>query len=177
MIFERSIDLLNYLCADQSKLRQVLINLLSNAIKFTETGKVTLRASVICDRTSPTVNREILHFEVEDTGTGIESHELEKLFKPFVQTKAGQKSHQGTGLGLSISQQFARLMNGEIALTSTPGQGTIFSFDVPFRREQRLFDNSQIAKAIKSSQCPTPTRNRRSPRFFVLDCWHFVVTI
>lgn len=163
LIFERSIDLLNYLCADQSKLRQVLINLLGNAIKFTETGKVTLRASVICDRTSPTVNREILHFEVEDTGTGIESHELEKLFKPFVQTKAGQKSHQGTGLGLSISQQFARLMNGEIALTSTPGQGTIFSFDVPFRREQRLFDNSQIAKAIKSSQCPTPTRNRRLP--------------
>lgn len=157
LIFERSIDLPNYLYADQSKLRQVLINLLGNAIKFTETGKVTLRASVTCDRKKPTLNWEILHFEVEDTGTGIESHELEKLFKPFVQTKAGQKSHQGTGLGLSISQQFARLMNGEIALKSTPGQGTIFSFDVPFRREQRLEETETKSTKVISLAPNQPT--------------------
>ncbi len=138
LIFERSIDLPNYLYADESKLRQVLINLLGNGIKFTETGKVILRALVICDRITPTANRENLHFEIEDTGAGIAPSELEKLFKPFVQTQSGQKSHQGTGLGLSISQQFARLMGGEIALKSTPGQGTTFFFDVPFRREQRL---------------------------------------
>ncbi|WP_009633849.1 hybrid sensor histidine kinase/response regulator [Synechocystis sp. PCC 7509] len=132
LIFERSQDLPNYLHADESKLSQVLINLLGNAIKFTETGRVILRASVI--------NNEhlTLHFEVEDTGTGIESHELEKLFKPFVQTQAGQKSHQGTGLGLSISQQFACLMSGEIALKSTPSQGTVFYFDVPVKKEQKL---------------------------------------
>lgn len=135
LIFERSQDLPNYVCADESKLRQVLINLLGNAIKFTAIGRVILRASVICDRS---INRETLHFEVEDTGTGIDSSELEKLFKPFVQTQTGQKFQQGTGLGLSISQQFARLMNGEISLKSTPGQGTIFSFDIPVTRVQML---------------------------------------
>ncbi len=139
LVFERSQDLPNYLCADESKLRQVLINLLGNGIKFTENGKVILRASVVCGLI-PTIDNDFLtlHFEVEDTGTGIQSHELEKLFKPFVQTQAGQKSHQGTGLGLSISQQFARLMRGEIALKSTPGQGTVFYFDVPVKKEQML---------------------------------------
>ena len=136
LIFERSQDLPNHVCADESKLRQVLINLLGNAIKFTVTGRVILRASVICDRDRKRTTT--LHFEVEDTGTGIDPSELERLFKPFVQTQSGQKFHQGTGLGLSISQQFARLMRGEIALKSTPGQGTIFSFDVPVRKVPRL---------------------------------------
>lgn len=138
LIFERSLDLPNYVYADESKLRQVLINLLGNAIKFTLSGRVILRAAMICDRLIPTAKRSFLHFEVEDTGMGIDPSELEKLFKPFVQTQSGQKFQQGTGLGLSISQQFARLMNGEIALKSTPGQGTIFSFDVPLAKVQML---------------------------------------
>ncbi len=138
LIFERSQDLPNYLYADESKLRQVLINFLGNAIKFTETGKVILRASVICGLIPINGEYLTLHFEVEDTGMGIEAHELEKLFNPFVQTQTGQKSHQGTGLGLSISQQFARLMSGEIALKSTPSQGTVFYFDVPVKKEQIL---------------------------------------
>lgn len=141
LIFERSLDLPNYVCADESKLRQVLINLLGNAIKFTLNGKVILRAAVICDRLIPTAKRSFLHFEVEDTGMGIDPSELEKLFKPFVQTQSGQKFQQGTGLGLSISQQFARLMNGEIALKSTPGQGTIFSFNVPVAEVQVLAES------------------------------------
>jgi signal transduction histidine kinase/CheY-like chemotaxis protein len=145
LIFERSQDLPLYLYADESKLRQVLINLLGNAIKFTETGRVTLRASVVMSNEHLT-----LHFEVEDTGTGIESHELEKLFKPFVQTQAGQKSHQGTGLGLSISQQFARLMRGEIALKSTLGQGTIFFFNIPVSRAQRPEEVEQRQKKTRA---------------------------
>jgi signal transduction histidine kinase/CheY-like chemotaxis protein len=146
LIFERSQDLPNYVCADEGKLRQVLINLLGNAIKFTATGRIILRASVIGDRPISTLDRQTLHFEVEDTGTGIDPSELEKLFKPFVQTQAGQKFHQGTGLGLSISQQFARLMQGKIALKSTPGQGTIFSFDVLVRKVQRLEEVETILK-------------------------------
>ncbi|MBW4665594.1 MAG: response regulator [Chroococcus sp. CMT-3BRIN-NPC107] len=143
LIFERSQDLPNYLYADESKLRQVLINLVGNAIKFTETGKVVLRASVSEEHLS-------LHFEIEDTGMGIKPHELEKLFNPFVQTQSGQKSHQGTGLGLSISQQFARLMSGEISLKSTPGQGTIFYFDVPVKKAQMLeeVENKPQTRAI-----------------------------
>ncbi|WP_375469493.1 ATP-binding protein [uncultured Nostoc sp.] len=126
---------------DESKLRQVLINLLGNAIKFTQEGGASLRVRI--KEESKLQQQEgaqaiknsqpsffWLHFEVEDTGPGIEPSEIEKLFKPFVQTKAGQKSQQGTGLGLTISQQFVHLMGGNITVSSTLDQGTIFSFDL-----------------------------------------------
>lgn len=126
-MFERSLKVPQYIYTDESKLRQVLINLLGNAIKFTETGRVILRV-----KADEKQNHEpsLLTFEVEDTGSGIAPVDLGKLFKPFVQTEAGQKSHQGTGLGLSISQQFVHLMRGQITVSSTPSQGTIFSFDI-----------------------------------------------
>ncbi len=144
LIFERSPEVPRYIRTDESKLRQVLINLLGNAIKFTPTGRVILRVSIVrrqslvaSDKKQTTDNEQpTLHFEVEDTGPGIALAEQEQLFKPFVQTQTGQKSHQGTGLGLSISQQFVRLMGGEIVLSNSSGQGTIFSFDVPAIPEQ-----------------------------------------
>ncbi|WP_322505508.1 ATP-binding protein [Chroococcidiopsis cubana] len=110
-------------------MRQVLINLLGNAIKFTQAGGAILRVRTKQDKqevsqSPPTTCT--LHFEVEDTGPGIAASELERLFKPFVQTEAGRKSHEGTGLGLTISQQFVRLMGGEIAVSTTLGHGTIF---------------------------------------------------
>ena len=71
-----------------------------------------------------------LIFEVSDTGPGIESADLERLFEPFVQTQSGQKKQQGTGLGLAISRQFVRLLGGDLTVKSTPGQGTVFAFDI-----------------------------------------------
>ncbi|MBW4683503.1 MAG: response regulator [Komarekiella atlantica HA4396-MV6] len=133
LIFERTPEVPQYVLTDESKLRQVLINLLGNAIKFTEEGGVILRvgikqeAEARQDSQSPSY---LLHFEVEDTGPGIAPDELEKLFKPFVQTETGRKSQQGTGLGLTISQQFVRLMGGNISVSSTLEQGTIFAFDI-----------------------------------------------
>lgn len=149
-IFERSPQVPQYIYTDESKLRQVLINLLGNAIKFTETGRVILRVKAdknqnpepslltthysakpaASSRMEHPRERRLLTFEVQDTGSGIVPADMGKLFKPFVQTEAGQKSHQGTGLGLSISQQFVHLMGGQIAVSSTPNQGTIFSFDI-----------------------------------------------
>ncbi|HEY9783693.1 MAG TPA: ATP-binding protein [Leptolyngbyaceae cyanobacterium] len=134
LIFERSPEVPQCVRADESKLRQVLINLLGNAIKFTQAGGAVLRVRTKqnnqeASHLPPTTH--ILHFEVEDTGPGITPAELGRLFKPFVQTKAGRKSHEGTGLGLTISQQFVRLMGGEIAVTTTLGRGTIFSFEIP----------------------------------------------
>ena len=126
-VFERASDLPNNIRTDAGKLRQVLINLLDNAIKFTDKGKITLRARVIQTETDNNVDQPqatsedkmvSLHFEVEDTGSGIAPHELEQAFAPFVQTKTGQDSHQGSGLGLSISQQFVKLMGGDISLNS-----------------------------------------------------------
>ncbi|MGD1906922.1 MAG: PAS domain S-box protein [Leptolyngbyaceae cyanobacterium] len=125
--FERQTSVPQYVVLDENKLRQVLINLLGNAIKFTQVGDVVLRvtADVLTD-----MNERAIHFAVEDTGPGIAPAEIELLFQPFVQAQAGQQSHQGTGLGLPISQKFIQMMDGEITLTSTLGQGSTFEFTI-----------------------------------------------
>jgi two-component system sensor histidine kinase/response regulator len=136
--FDQSADLPQHVVADEGKLRQILINLLSNAIKFTQAGRVSLSASVLSRHGNvdavhrqPTDSQWILYFEVEDTGIGIPADELENLFQPFVQTSSGNQTREGTGLGLAISRQFVQLMGGSISVTSTLGQGSVFSFDVP----------------------------------------------
>jgi PAS domain S-box-containing protein len=127
LIFKLAPDLPQYICTDESKLRQVLINLLGNAIKFTEAGSVILRVWQETEEIDPGIR---LLFEVEDTGLGIELMELERLFEPFVQTQTGKNSQEGTGLGLPISQKFVRLMGGEMTANSREGLGTIFKFDI-----------------------------------------------
>ncbi|AFZ18611.1 PAS domain S-box protein [Allocoleopsis franciscana] len=139
LIFERTVDVPQYIHTDESKLRQVLINLLGNAIKFTPSGQVMLRVvrelqaecwAVEPSNSSPHLQPATLRFEVEDTGTGIAPEEIDSLFNPFVQTQTGRKSQSGTGLGLAISQRFVRMMGGEITVSSVVGGGTIFKFDV-----------------------------------------------
>jgi CheY-like chemotaxis protein len=71
-----------------------------------------------------------LHFEVQDTGVGIASEELEKVFDAFTQTESGRKSRQGTGLGLPISREYVRMMGGDLTVESEEGQGTCFRFDI-----------------------------------------------
>jgi two-component system sensor histidine kinase/response regulator len=113
--------------ADQGKIREVLINLLGNAVKFTESGWIKLR---IC--LEPQSGPQLwLSIQVEDSGAGIAPTEQGKLFRPFVQTQTGLASQNGTGLGLAISREFARLMGGEITLTSEVNQGSIFHFQIP----------------------------------------------
>lgn len=129
LIFEREPAVPQYINADESKLRQILINLLSNAIKFTETGCVNLRVKS-SQPSSLETHSTFLQFEVEDTGPGIKTQELETLFEAFVQTETGRNSQQGTGLGLAICRQFARLMEGEISVSSVLGSGTIFRFEI-----------------------------------------------
>lgn len=140
-----------YVCTDEGKLRQVLINLLGNAIKFTQAGQVTLQVNSqkpeVGEQTTEGWRQKVrsreqevgirnqkkpqsLYFEISDTGVGIAPEELERLFEPFVQAEAGRLSKQGTGLGLPISRQFVHLMNGEIAVSSQLGQGTVFRFSI-----------------------------------------------
>ena len=132
LIFECSNEVPQYVKTDESKLRQVLINLLGNAIKFTQLGSVRLTVSVVNSRKQLTTDKEQLtiHFEVEDTGCGIPPQELDNLFEPFTQIESSLKFSQGTGLGLPISQKFVQLMGGEIAVTSIPGEGAGFGFDL-----------------------------------------------
>jgi PAS domain S-box-containing protein len=132
LILERSPTIPQYICADESKLRQVLVNLLGNAIKFTQIGQVTLRVETPNQNITP--NEPItLNFSVEDTGCGIADSDFNRLFEPFVQTEAGQKAQEGTGLGLPISQRFVRLMGGDIRVNSTLGKGSNFTFDIRTR--------------------------------------------
>ncbi|MBD1837068.1 MHYT domain-containing protein [Coleofasciculus sp. FACHB-501] len=139
--FECTAAVPQYVRTDESKLRQVLINLLGNAIKFTDKGSVTLRVtgeegeaesrSVGEQADSSSVPFIRLLFEVEDTGPGIDPNEFDRLFEAFGQTSVGLKSCQGTGLGLPISQKFVQLMGGgAIAVSSHPGQGAKFTFDI-----------------------------------------------
>lgn len=127
LMVDRQSTVPQFIKSDEHKLRQVLINLLSNAVKFTQQGYVILQVG--CS-SSPTDATLTLHFTVEDTGPGIDSHELDHVFEAFKQTETGHKSGQGTGLGLPISQQFVRLMGGTITVDSQLGQGTTFQFTI-----------------------------------------------
>jgi signal transduction histidine kinase/NO-binding membrane sensor protein with MHYT domain/DNA-binding NarL/FixJ family response regulator len=109
---------------DETKLRQILINLIGNAIKFTETGEVSLKA------TSP--EQDIFLFEVCDTGKGIPDAELETIFEPFRQSEEGLKKG-GTGLGLAISKKQAKLLGGELLVSSEVGKGSHFILKVPLK--------------------------------------------
>ena len=120
-------DLPRRVCTDENKLRQALINLLGNAVKFTETGGIALRARVT-DRDGE--NHAHLVIEVEDTGVGIDAEELGWLFDPFRQTASGLEKG-GTGLGLAISRRHARLMGGDVTVTSVRGRGSVFRIDLP----------------------------------------------
>ncbi|MBL8114515.1 MAG: hypothetical protein JNK60_16665 [Acidobacteria bacterium] len=110
---------------DPVRLRQILLNLLSNAAKFTENGVVAFKASVAGDRVA---------FEIVDTGIGMTPAQLERLFSAFTQADASTtRRYGGTGLGLVISRQFARLMGGDITVTSVHGRGSTFRLEIPAR--------------------------------------------
>lgn len=125
LLFERASNLPQYIRCDQVKLRQVLINLLNNALKFTQEGGISVRARKVA--------HDKIEFEVQDTGAGIATEELEQLFEAFVQTSTGKASEEGTGLGLPISRQFVELMGGQMAVESEIGRGMTFGFDVQVR--------------------------------------------
>ena len=116
---------------DSLRLEQILVNLAGNAIKFTAQGTVTI-AVIPLDVTSDSLR---LHFEVRDTGIGIEPSAIPGLFDPFTQADTGiTRRYGGTGLGLSICKRLVELMEGRIGATSTPGVGSTFWFDLPFER-------------------------------------------
>ncbi|MHA6309072.1 two-component system sensor histidine kinase RcsC [Hafnia paralvei] len=108
---------------DIMRIQQVLSNLLSNAIKFTDTGCIILQVRV---------QDFYLEFRIRDTGLGIPFRDVMKLFDPFFQVGTGVQRHfQGTGLGLAICEKLVSLMDGDIAVESEPGMGSIFTVRIP----------------------------------------------
>lgn len=117
------------LVGDPYRLSQVLNNLISNAIKFTEKGYVNVSTHLSEKRGS----RTFIEFRVEDSGIGIEEQQLAEIFEPFVQAHSSvSRKYGGTGLGLSICRELIHLMGGKLQVKSMPGEGTCFSFVLPF---------------------------------------------
>src|SRR5690606_23140997 len=118
-----------YLRGDATRLSQVLINLLSNAVKFTERGEVRL----VVKARGHNDTRTILHIEVHDTGVGIPTDKLNKLFNAFVQADdSTTRRFGGTGLGLAITRSLTELMGGQMGVVSEEGKGSIFWCAIPF---------------------------------------------
>ena len=113
---------------DPHRLRQILTNLVGNAVKFTQRGEIVIEALAIAVQGG----RVLVHFEVRDSGTGMSSEAMGRLFQPFVQADASTTRHYGgTGLGLSIVKRLVELMGGQVGVASKPGNGSTFTFTLP----------------------------------------------
>lgn len=111
---------------DDKRLSQILRNFISNALKFTTDGSVRVSAHL--------VGEDRVMFAVADTGIGIAPQYLDAIFEDFVQVDAPiQRKLRGTGLGLSLSRKLARLLGGDVAVTSVLGEGSTFSVTIPAR--------------------------------------------
>lgn len=131
------------LLGDQARVRQIVLNLVSNAVKFTDCGGVLVKVRRVGRMT---------HIDVEDTGIGLSSADRQNLFVEFEQADAAiRRQHGGTGLGLAISRKLARAMGGDIAISSTIGQGSTFSvsLDLPALASANIAKDPQPTGALR----------------------------
>jgi GAF domain-containing protein len=119
-------DNVGALTADPMRLKQILLNLLSNACKFTKEGEVALRVRKVVD------GRDWVELAVADTGIGLTAEQQAKLFQDFTQADSlTARRYGGTGLGLALSRKLARMMGGDVTVTSEPGKGSVFTVRLP----------------------------------------------
>jgi adenylate cyclase len=118
---------LGSLVVDPMRLRQILLNLLSNACKFTERGTVSLEV-----RRTDIYEDSWIEFIVADTGIGMTSEQMAKLFQEFSQAEASTaRQYGGSGLGLAITRKLCRMMGGDVTVTSQLGKGSVFRIRLP----------------------------------------------
>ncbi len=112
---------------DPVRLRQILLNLVGNAVKFTHEGRVILRVRE--------AGRQLVRFEIEDTGIGIADGQQQRLFQPFTQADSSTtRRFGGTGLGLAIVRRLAECMGGTVGMRSRLGEGSVFWVELPLSR-------------------------------------------
>ena len=146
---------------DEGKLRQIYINLLGNAVKFTDRGRISLRIGCRSDH----IGTWLLTSEVEDTGQGVAVDEQDRLFGYFEQTASGILTGGGSGLGLAISREYARLMGGDITVSSELGRGTCFRFSV----ELMAGDETNVATRQTLSRVIAIRKGGERNRVLVVD--------
>lgn len=116
------------ICTDPERLHQCLINLVNNAIKFTDEGHVYVKVAM--EQSGD--NTHDIHFDIEDSGIGIKTQDRERIFESFTQADGStRRKYGGTGLGLAITGHLARLLGGELTLSSEEGRGSTFSLVIP----------------------------------------------
>lgn len=143
-ILEVDNDVPETILVDSLRLNQILMNLLSNAIKFTDRGHVKLTVSVLQKQN----NKVKLKFSVEDTGIGIPTERVSKIFESFEQAEEDTASkYGGTGLGLAIVKKLIELKGGDLTLSSKLGQGSVFNFTNWFNIATQPLDNKSIKPA------------------------------
>ena len=146
------------LSTDEGKVSQVLRNLVANALKFTERGRVEVRVHALgADRVA---------FDVRDTGIGIAPEDQELIFREFAQAEGtGHARMLGSGLGLPLSRRLAELLGGTLTMTSEPGQGSTFRFELPAR-----YEGEAVVREAPVVELPPETRPASSePRVLVID--------
>ncbi len=143
-------DVPDIVVGDEGRFKQILVNLVDNAIKFTERGfiQVELTSSTHEDRT-------FLRCSVMDTGIGIAPDQQARIFEPFTQLDdAMTRSFQGAGLGLTITKSLVELMSGSLDVTSSPGQGSVFSFEIPLQTPDLLSKSAGLLDGTESDAKP-----------------------
>jgi signal transduction histidine kinase/DNA-binding response OmpR family regulator/CHASE3 domain sensor protein len=154
-------DNLGFMRADLTKVRQLLFNLLSNASKFTEHGTITLHAG-----RAGADGKEWISFKVRDTGIGMSQEQTGKLFQAFTQADASTtRKYGGTGLGLVISQKFCHMMGGDIALESSPGEGTTFTIRLP----ANVAESAEVVSPIEEPAITASQASDGAPTVLVID--------
>ena len=139
---------------DATRLRQILVNLCANAIKFTEKGRVELNVQCV----ERSANKAVMQFAVTDTGIGIDSAALERLFRPFTQADTSMsRRYGGTGLGLAISMRLAQAMGGAIQVQSAINQGSTFRLLLPCK----LPDTAAAPQPKEAPRFVTPSLSGR----------------
>ena len=155
-------DLVNFIKADEKKLRQVIINILGNSIKYTDEGGVSLRVK---SEKMDSENKYLISFEIEDSGRGMSKEELKNVFDPFVQVSSSKTGEEGTGLGLAITHRFLGLMDAKVDVTSEPGKGTIFSFSIPIVEA----DSSEIHSKIEHKKVLAIKDAKKSYKILIVE--------
>ncbi len=156
---EQDKNLPRYIEVDGNKIRQIFINVIGNAVKFTEEGEITIH--IFTKRIDSQLR---LAAEISDTGPGISSEDMKKVFETFSQT-ALSISKGGTGLGLSISRQFARLMGGDITVKSRLGKGSTFYIELNIKRISKLV----LKKPGKGKEVAGIEKGQKTFRILVAD--------
>ncbi len=132
-----------YVKADKQRLKQILLNLISNAIKYNKKEGLVVLSSALMPENSTGV--AMVRISVKDTGTGISSTDLPKLFQPFERIGAEKTETEGTGLGLSVVKQLVEAMHGMVGVESNPGEGSTFWIEFPW-------SNGLIERSEKESE-------------------------